>query len=45
VRWTLVPGPDGGTLVLLDHTGFAAVDTMYRMVTLGWAQMILRLKE
>jgi uncharacterized protein YndB with AHSA1/START domain len=45
VRWMLAPGPDGGTLVLLDHTDFAAVDAMYRMVTLGWAQMILRLKE
>lgn len=45
VRWTLTPGPDGGTLVLLDHTGFAEVDAMYRRVTLGWAQMIQRLKE
>jgi len=45
VRWTLMPGRDGGTVVLLDHTGFPAVDTMYRIVTVGWVQMILRLKE
>jgi len=31
--------------VVFDHTGFAAVDEMFRIVTLGWAQMVLRLKD
>jgi uncharacterized protein YndB with AHSA1/START domain len=44
VRWTLQPEPDG-TRVLFDHTGFASVDEAFRMVTLGWAQMLLRLKQ
>jgi uncharacterized protein YndB with AHSA1/START domain len=44
VRWTLQPTQDG-TLVLLDHTGFAEVDSMFRIVTLGWAQMLLSLRE
>jgi len=45
VRWTLRPGAESGTLVVFDHTGFAAVDEMFRIVTLGWAQMVLRLKD
>lgn len=47
VRWTLQAGPgeDGGTLVVLDHTGFTEVDTMFRIVTLGWAQILLRLRD
>jgi len=45
VRFTLEPAPEGGTRVLLDHTGFAQVDEMFRIVTLGWAQMLLRLKQ
>jgi hypothetical protein len=32
-------------VVLLDHTGFAEVDSMFRIVTLGWAQMLLRLQR
>jgi len=44
VRWTLQPA-DGGTLVLFDHTGFAEAGTMFRIVTLGWAQMLLRLER
>ena len=44
VRWTLQPA-DGGTVVLLDHTGFAKIDTMFRIVTLGWAQMLLRMRQ
>jgi hypothetical protein len=27
------------------HTEFAAKDEMFRNVTLGWAQMLLRLKQ
>jgi uncharacterized protein YndB with AHSA1/START domain len=45
VRFTVSEAAEGGTLVLFDHTGFPAVDTMYRIVTLGWAQMLLRLKQ
>jgi uncharacterized protein YndB with AHSA1/START domain len=44
VRWTLTPAAEG-TRVVFDHTGFAAKDEMFRMVTLGWAQMLLRLKQ
>jgi uncharacterized protein YndB with AHSA1/START domain len=44
VRWTLSPAPDG-TRVLFDHTGFTAVDEAFRIVTLGWAQMLLHLKR
>ena len=32
------------SVVRLDHTGFAAVDDMFRIVTVGWAQMLLSLK-
>jgi len=46
IRWTLRPANEGeGTLVVFDHTGWAEIDTMFRIVTLGWAQMILRLKR
>jgi uncharacterized protein YndB with AHSA1/START domain len=45
VRMTLEAAPEGGTRLLFDHTGFAQVDEMFRMVTLGWAQMLLRLKQ
>jgi uncharacterized protein YndB with AHSA1/START domain len=44
VRWSLTPS-DGATLLLLDHDGFAEVGTMYRMVTMGWAQMLTHLKK
>jgi uncharacterized protein YndB with AHSA1/START domain len=45
VRWTLEPTGSGGTLVIFDHTGFAEVGTMFRIVTLGWAQILGRLKQ
>jgi len=45
VRWTLSSPSEGATLLLLDHEGFPAVDPMYRMVTLGWAQMVMHLKR
>ncbi len=45
LRWAMSAAPEGGTRVLFDHTGFAAKDEMFRIVTMGWAQMILRLKE
>jgi uncharacterized protein YndB with AHSA1/START domain len=44
VRWALQPAGDG-TLVVFDHAGFAEVDAMFRIVTLGWAQMITSLKR
>lgn len=44
VRWSLDPGP-AGTRIVFDHTGFAAKDENFRIVTLGWAQMLLRLQE
>jgi uncharacterized protein YndB with AHSA1/START domain len=44
VRWTLEP-TDGGTRLLFDHTGFAEKDENLRIVTLGWAQMLLRLQS
>jgi hypothetical protein len=31
-------------VVRLDHTGFPAVDDTFRIVTVGWAQMLLSLK-
>ena len=45
VRWTLEPAPEAGTRIVFDHRGFGAVDEKFRVVTLGWAQMLLRLKE
>jgi hypothetical protein len=44
VRWTLEPAGQG-TRLLFDHTGFAAKDENFRIVTLGWAQMLLRLQS
>ena len=37
-------GDDSGTVIRFDHTGFPAVDDMFRIVTVGWAQMLLSLK-
>jgi uncharacterized protein YndB with AHSA1/START domain len=39
-----VEATDAGAVVRLDHTGFPAVDDMFRIVTVGWAQMLLSLK-
>jgi uncharacterized protein YndB with AHSA1/START domain len=43
LRWAVEP-TDGGAVVRFDHTGFPAVDDMFRIVTVGWAQMLLSLK-
>jgi hypothetical protein len=43
VGWD-VEKTDAGTVIRLDHTGFAAVDDMFRVVTVGWSQMLLSLK-
>jgi uncharacterized protein YndB with AHSA1/START domain len=42
--WRFEPS-DSGVVVRLDHTGFPSVDDMFRIVTLGWAQMLLSLKS
>ena len=42
IRWTLQPIKNG-TLILFDHEGFAEIDSLFRIVTLGWAKVILRL--
>jgi uncharacterized protein YndB with AHSA1/START domain len=39
-----VEATDAGAVVRLDHTGFPAVDDMFRIVTVGWAQMLLSMK-
>ena len=44
VRWMLESTEDG-TLVVFDHTGFAAIYTRFRIVTFGWAQMLTRLTQ
>ena len=44
VVWAL-ERTDTGVVVRLNHTGFAAVDDMFRIVTVGWSQMLLSLKE
>jgi|SRR5215470_5289754 len=44
IRWTL-RSADGGTVVMFDHTGWGEIDTMFRIVTLGWAQIIMSLKR
>jgi uncharacterized protein YndB with AHSA1/START domain len=43
VDWAIEKAGDA-VVVRLDHTGFTAVDDTFRMVTVGWAQMLLSLK-
>ncbi|KKD03162.1 SRPBCC family protein [Streptomyces sp. WM6386] len=45
IVYALEAGPEGGTVVRFDHTGFAEIDDMFREVTMGWAGMFTRLKE
>jgi uncharacterized protein YndB with AHSA1/START domain len=42
--WAVEP-TDAGTVVRLDHNGFDTVDDMFRIVTVGWAQMLLSLRD
>jgi uncharacterized protein YndB with AHSA1/START domain len=35
--------PEGGTLVMFDHRGFAEADAMYRIVSYHWAHILGRL--
>jgi uncharacterized protein YndB with AHSA1/START domain len=44
VVWAFEP-VDAGVVVRLDHLGFATVDDMFRIVTVGWAQMLLSLRD
>ncbi len=43
VVWA-VESTEKGAAVRFDHTGFPAVDDMFRIVTVGWSQMLLSLK-
>jgi uncharacterized protein YndB with AHSA1/START domain len=43
VVWSVEPTASG-VVVRFDHTRFAAVDDMFRIVTVGWAQMLLSLQ-
>jgi hypothetical protein len=43
LTWSIEP-TDQGVVVRFDHTGFGAVDDMFRTVTVGWAQLLLSLK-
>jgi uncharacterized protein YndB with AHSA1/START domain len=44
VTWAIEP-TDTGVVVRLDHTRFAEVDDMFRIVTVGWAQMLRSLRD
>jgi hypothetical protein len=44
VVWAIEP-VDTGVIVRFDHDGFAQVDDMFRIVTVGWSQMLLSMKE
>jgi uncharacterized protein YndB with AHSA1/START domain len=49
VVWALDKGADAAdagdvVVVRFDHNDFAEVDDMFRIVTVGWAQMLLSLK-
>jgi len=43
LTWQFEPTPTG-VVVRFDHTGFAEVDDMFRIVTVGWAQMLVSMK-
>jgi hypothetical protein len=44
VAWA-VEQTDTGVVVRFDHAGFPAVDDMFRIVTVGWSQMLLSLRD
>ena len=44
IVWAVEP-TDAGLVVRFDHTGFDTVDDMFRIVTVGWAQMLLSLRD
>jgi uncharacterized protein YndB with AHSA1/START domain len=45
ILFRLVAAPGGGTRVLFDHVGWKDAEEMVRIVTFGWVQMFLRLKD
>ena len=44
IVFDLAPGEDGGTVLRFDHLGFREVNDMFRIVTVGWAQVLGNLK-
>jgi uncharacterized protein YndB with AHSA1/START domain len=44
VAWAVEP-TETGVVVRFDHAGFPAVNDMFRIVTVGWSQMLLSLRE
>jgi len=44
IVFELAPGEDGGTVLRFDHLGFSEVNDMFRIVTVGWAQVLGNLK-
>lgn len=44
VVFRLEGGPDGGTRVVFDHTGWKDAEEMVRVVTFGWIEMLQRLR-
>jgi uncharacterized protein YndB with AHSA1/START domain len=44
VRWG-VERVDDGVVVRFDHAGFPAVDDRFRIITVGWSQILLVLKD
>ncbi len=44
IVFELAQGEDGGTVLRFDHLGFSEVNDMFRIVTVGWAQVLGNLK-
>ncbi len=44
IRFTLMPGDDGGTRLFFEHTGFAAADPALGHTAFTWANLMNSLK-
>jgi uncharacterized protein YndB with AHSA1/START domain len=44
IVFELSQGEDGGSVLRFDHLGFSEVNDMFRIVTVGWAQVLGHLK-
>jgi uncharacterized protein YndB with AHSA1/START domain len=44
IAWEVEAG-DSGVVVRFDHTGFHAADDKFRIITVGWAQVLLCLRS
>jgi uncharacterized protein YndB with AHSA1/START domain len=44
IVFELAPGEDGGAVLRFDHLGFSEVNDVFRIVTVGWAQVLGNLK-